>query len=803
MATYPVYPATTFTQAVELTIFASNQLHDVINGDALTTVETENGDIPTLRKALVDNFYFKTPINWVEGESSTVFNQLYYFDGTLATSGWYYAPQATVDNPIAMGSTPLDDDNWRLYQTATQSIPAQVFPWSIEITQVTGSIVPPYEFDTAIVTYNSAVLVPGKDYTITNNTLTFTPPLTPEPDAEVPDILFCYIGKVEEGNPNINYVTYNSLAAPTAAGVIGTNSGENLQTEINYFSDNIVLQLDSAFGNYEITLDTLTYVELNDAVGKLIHVKDTNVNYQILSQSATSYDYQGAGGVFYKIISTNGVYDIRAWPVVGDGVTNDTLYLQTAIDKVMSRGGGTLKITGSNKIYLFDYLVINRSKTPANNFDLRFTLEGDGSAILQHSGNTTNDSAFWIHGNLGSGSLDAVFTRGATLRNLYIKGDPTSDVRGIRLQRVSSLQFDRVIVENFGNSAMYLLDCYDSVFTGVELLRSGRVTNAAVANYGLLISGSYDQSNANHFFGLRIEHCPLILGIINGCRHNYFVASKFEQGRTNPTTNNPISIGEATETAFTGCQFVQNFSSDVPFLYISTAIFPYWATYGTEKVLQFSDCSFVCSSDKLSYWLNVNYAAFNNCVFSSCAGDISSCFTLGTNVSMHGTRIVMGSATASIFRITGSHVRIKDTKIRHFIQPTSGAFLNFSNTSTLTDVIIENFDFIDYEPLNPYSGHIDNMGDIIIKRKPGYTLSSTSDRLIYGPDILIYTGPTVTWTNVRNGYNGQKIVIFAQNSAVTLSNGSGAIVTTSGSDYVIAIGKTATLTHINGIWYQN
>ena len=239
MATYPVYPATTFTQAVELTIFASNQLHDVINGDALTTVETENGDIPTLRKALVDNFYFKTPITWVEGESSTVFNQLYYFNGTTATSGWYYAPQATLDNPIAMGSTPLNDDNWRLYQTATQSIPAQVFPWSTEITQVTSSIVPPYEFDTAIVTYNSAVLVPGKDYTITNNTITFTPALIPEPDAEIPDILFCYIGKVEEGNAATNYVTYVSLAAPTAADIIGTSTGSSVEDRLQSIDNNL------------------------------------------------------------------------------------------------------------------------------------------------------------------------------------------------------------------------------------------------------------------------------------------------------------------------------------------------------------------------------------------------------------------------------------------------------------------------------------------------------------------------------------------------------------------------------------
>ena len=163
----------------------------------------------------------------MEGESTTVFNQLYYFGGTLSTSGWYYAPQATPDNPIVMGSNPSDDANWRLYQTATT--PAQVFPWSTEITQVTSSIVPPYEFDTAIVTYNGAVLVPGRDYTISNNTITFTPALVPEPDAEMPDILFCYIGKLEDGNAATNYVTYTSLAAPTAADIIGTSSGKTVQ----------------------------------------------------------------------------------------------------------------------------------------------------------------------------------------------------------------------------------------------------------------------------------------------------------------------------------------------------------------------------------------------------------------------------------------------------------------------------------------------------------------------------------------------------------------------------------------------
>ena len=233
---FPQYPATSFDQAVDLTIFSSNQLGDVINGDATSVVNTESGDIPTLRKALVDNFYFKNPIQWNPGNTNTVFNQLYVYDTDNINKGWYYAPTATATNPILMGDTPVGDANWKLYSLVTTGIPAQVFPWSTEITQTTASIVPPYEFDTAIVTFNGSTLVPGKDYTIANNTITFTPALVPEPDAEVPDILFCYIGKVQEGDPSTNYVTYNSLLSSGGASLIGTEQGGTVQQALNYLT---------------------------------------------------------------------------------------------------------------------------------------------------------------------------------------------------------------------------------------------------------------------------------------------------------------------------------------------------------------------------------------------------------------------------------------------------------------------------------------------------------------------------------------------------------------------------------------
>lgn len=106
------FPATSYRDATDLAIDASNQLHRVVNEDASTTIQTESGPIPSLRKAIVDNFYFKEPLDWAEGLNETVFNQLRRF-----TDGfYYYSPFATSTNPVIMGATPTGDPNWVLTQ---------------------------------------------------------------------------------------------------------------------------------------------------------------------------------------------------------------------------------------------------------------------------------------------------------------------------------------------------------------------------------------------------------------------------------------------------------------------------------------------------------------------------------------------------------------------------------------------------------------------------------------------------------------------------------------------------------------
>lgn len=104
--------ALTYNQAVEQTITAGEQIHQIVNGTATTEVTVEDGSkVPSVRKALIDNFYFKDPLDWHQGQSEVVFNQLRKFtDGTF-----WYAPSSTASNPILMGTTPVGDPLWVLY----------------------------------------------------------------------------------------------------------------------------------------------------------------------------------------------------------------------------------------------------------------------------------------------------------------------------------------------------------------------------------------------------------------------------------------------------------------------------------------------------------------------------------------------------------------------------------------------------------------------------------------------------------------------------------------------------------------
>jgi hypothetical protein len=103
------YPATTYEQAIEMILFESNQLSKIVNGTSNEEITLNDESlIPSLRKMFLDNFHFKSPIDWQAGQTATIFNQLYRYNDS-GNYLLYYAPFASSSNPITLGVTPSQD----------------------------------------------------------------------------------------------------------------------------------------------------------------------------------------------------------------------------------------------------------------------------------------------------------------------------------------------------------------------------------------------------------------------------------------------------------------------------------------------------------------------------------------------------------------------------------------------------------------------------------------------------------------------------------------------------------------------
>lgn len=301
---FPNYPATSFEQAVDLAIFSSNQLGGIINEDATTEIDTVSGKIPTVRKALVDNFFFKSPIAWVNGQQETVFNQLRYFENDIL-SGYYYAPKATSTNPVAMGSSPVTDDNWVLYSLQKEQVPSEVYPWLYEAGNPEDTVItPPYVFDSAIVTINGVVQIPDVAYNIVNSQIILKEPLGLDPQTGNTNLLFAYLGKVEDTGDG--YIQSTILASNIGSSLIGEVAScpalrSLLPTRTNQKVEVKGYNAGSSIGG-----------------GKFYYVADTT----------TPDD----GGVFFRVNSNGGWkratpdtdnLNIQHFGAVTDGVTND------------------------------------------------------------------------------------------------------------------------------------------------------------------------------------------------------------------------------------------------------------------------------------------------------------------------------------------------------------------------------------------------------------------------------------------------------------------------------------------------
>jgi len=117
------FPADTYSEAVDLSITASNQLHTILNGDSTTEVTVEDGSkIPSVRKAYTDSLFFLSPQPWSVGEYETAYNQLRSFAEPSGITTWWFSKTATISTPILMSTTPHEDTNWTLWNAINNSV---------------------------------------------------------------------------------------------------------------------------------------------------------------------------------------------------------------------------------------------------------------------------------------------------------------------------------------------------------------------------------------------------------------------------------------------------------------------------------------------------------------------------------------------------------------------------------------------------------------------------------------------------------------------------------------------------------
>lgn len=108
--------------------------------------------------------------------------------------------------------------------------------------------------------------------------------------------------------------------------------------------------------------------------GELVHVTDTNFVYRIAQETATDHNVTASGGAkLYAQITSAGYYNAAQWNLAGDGITDDTVALQNAIDYAHQNKADLFIPAG---VYLVTGLVLPGTVTGKDERGMSFRMFG-------------------------------------------------------------------------------------------------------------------------------------------------------------------------------------------------------------------------------------------------------------------------------------------------------------------------------------------------------------------------------------------------------------------------------------------
>lgn len=490
---------------------------------------------------------------------------------------------------------------------------------------------------------------------------------------------------------------------------------------------------------------------------------------------------------------------------IDNGVFNCTTILQGMINAIIARGGGTLFLPKvGDGVYFFDQLTIVGYKQNVN-----LTIQAEPGVVLQANSALTTDAII-----LDSQALPGEqYMRRVKFVDLNIQGQSFWDNhvrinrRGVFIGRAQDITFVRTRIRQFRKGALVLDDAWDNFFDNLEITWSGIGESDADYAYALLFTGTNDNSNANKFVGLHMEFCPLNIKFEKNSRHNYFTATKIEEGGgvvQNLSTRSPIWQQQGIENTFVGGFYAKSGStSNVAVVKGDLNTDAYLSTYKIIPKLTFIGFSFFANSANSARWADGYDLDFNDCNFSRTNGGAGGYgFSLNDGSRVVNSYISYVDAGVNTFALrgrceirgneyqitgagnVGSIYTIFPTALNYAIGP-NRTVGTVSNRATLT------------------SGT--QLGEVRVadQGNPIQEYAGGGTKNVFGLEMVrLIDSSAATYTNFVAAANGQRLVIVPTTAFVTIAHGTTTIRLKGAVNKTLAAYETMQLVMVDGVWQQ-
>ena len=318
---------------------------------------------------------------------------------------------------------------------------------------------------------------------------------------------------------------------------------------------------------------------------------------------------------------------------IGDGVTNDTVAFNTALDLLCTRSDsniifetrcGVLEL--DEGVYVVDEILCRSN----------LTIRGQGMGKTILIPNINDIDKFFLDVKYTGESKLCNFE----LENLSILKTPSHQfaiepVTGrqecsiLNLTKCTSVRIRNVIISGFKGNGILFKESFDTNIDNLQMIGCGDETHDAI----MITSSESDGSNALHFNAIRVEGCSAINIEATGDRFNreiQFIGGKYEHV--------PLKIQGSSNVNFCGGHFTYG-KTNIPLLRIRDTSEA--ETYGVN----FTGCSFIGTNT--GYLANITSRVnpkFVGCSFKGFAkGFVGDNITLCTNEFYNMTAPIINS----------------------------------------------------------------------------------------------------------------------------------------------------------------